>query len=146
MLKVFILAVQKQQQSVMLATPGAPVDPINVLKRNLKKKVEAGVEAKVAGLPGNSSPYAMLTGETENGTPVERFVKLQDRAGASKFVTGTPANIPVANSTRRNRNIRTASKRNLQPALEDIGGGGGNDDLDEMAENDGSPKLPKRNR
>ena len=117
-LKVFTLAVQKQQQSVMLATPGAPVDPINVLKRNLKKKVEAGVEAKVAGLPGNSSPYAMLTGETENGTPVERFVKLQDRAGASKFVTGTPANIPVANSTRRNRNIRTASKRNLQPALQ----------------------------
>jgi len=128
-----------QKQSVMLATPGAPVDPINVLKKNLKKKVEAGMEAKVQQLPGNSSPYAMLNGETENGTPVERFVKLQDRAGAAKFVTGTPAKL-VATAGRR-RNVRTASKRNLQPQVEDD-----DRDTDDMAENDGSPKLPKRNR
>jgi len=112
-----------------IGTPGAPVDPINVLKRNVKKKVEAGLEAKVAGLPGNSSPYAMLTGQTESGSPVQRFVKIKDRA--AKYVTGTPAKPPPDASGRR-RNVRTASKRNMT--------------LEESDENDGSPKLKKRQR
>ena len=86
---VFTFSVQKQ--SVFLGTPKA-VDPMNVLKKNLRQKVDKNLDDKVAGLPENSSPYAMLSGETENGTPVERFVKIQKPTAeiAAKFVTGTP--------------------------------------------------------
>ena len=74
-----------------MGTPKA-VDPMNVLKKNLRQKVDKNLDDKVAGLPENSSPYAMLSGETENGTPVERFVKIQKPTAeiAAKFVTGTP--------------------------------------------------------
>ena len=86
---VFTFSVQKQ--SVFLGTPKA-VDPMNVLKKNLRQKVDKNLDNKVGGLPENSSPYAMLSGETENGTPVERFVKIQKPTAeiAAKFVTGTP--------------------------------------------------------
>ena len=86
-----VLTFSVQKQSVFLGTPKA-VDPMNVLKKNLRQKVDKNLDDKVAGLPENSSPYAMLSGETENGTPVERFVKIQKPTAeiAAKFVTGTP--------------------------------------------------------
>jgi len=141
-----------QKQSVFLGTPKA-VDPMNVLKKNLRQKVDKNLDDKVAGLPENSSPYAMLTGETENGTPVERFVKIQKKPTAeiaAKFVTGTPAPSLAARSTRRG----TASKRHLAMSQVKVAAAAGSaasniteDHQEEMVlERDGSPKLPKRNR
>merc|ERR1719204_1133994 len=140
-----------QKQSVFLGTPKA-VDPMNVLKKNLRQKVDKNLDDKVAGLPENSSPYAMLSGETENGTPVERFVKIQKPTAeiAAKFVTGTPA--PSLAQPPRSTRRGTASKRHLAMSQVKavVGGSAASDlaeDQEEMVfEKDGSPKLPKRNR
>jgi len=111
-----------QKKPVFLCTPQA-VDPVCLLKKNLKKKVEENLDAKVAALPQNSSPYVMVNSgqSTENGSPIHEFVKIQrpeNRAAASKFVTGTPAPTKAAN------------KRGVFEPLEH--------------QNDGSPELPKR--
>jgi len=140
-----------QKQSVFLGTPKA-VDPMNVLKKNLRQKVDKNLDDKVAGLPENSSPYAMLSGETENGTPVERFVKIQKPTAeiAAKFVTGTPA--PSLAQPPRSTRRGTASKRHLAMSqVKAVAGGSAASDIAEdqeemVLERDGSPKLPKRNR
>ena len=85
----------KQQNSVVPGTP-QPMDPSNILKRNLKKTVEAQLDKKVQEIP--KSPYTLLMGETENGSPVEHFVKMAKKP-SKENVTGTPA--PVRRSARK---------------------------------------------
>merc|ERR1712012_50588 len=85
----------KQQNSVVPGTP-QPMDPSNILKRNLKKTVEAQLDKKVQEIP--KSPYKLLMGETENGSPVEHFVKMAKKP-SKENVTGTPA--PVRRSARK---------------------------------------------
>lgn len=72
--------------------PGTPqpTDPANVLKRNLKLKVAKEMDEKIQEIPKNSSPYTLLVGETENGSPVEHFVKMESKPTVQN-VTGTPA-------------------------------------------------------
>ena len=72
--------------------PGTPqqTNPANLLKRNLKRKVDVKLDQKVQEIPQNSSPYTLLQGETENGSPVERFVKMNNKP-SKENVTGTPA-------------------------------------------------------
>ena len=72
--------------------PGTPqqTNPANLLKRNLKRKVDVKLDQKVQEIPQNSSPYTLLQGETENGSPVERFVKMNTKP-SKENVTGTPA-------------------------------------------------------
>lgn len=72
--------------------PGTPqpADPSNLLRKNLKRKVEMQLTQKVQELPQNSSPYTLLEGETENGSPAEHFVKMS-RKPTNTIVTGTPA-------------------------------------------------------
>ena len=91
------LAIPKVQQaaSVVPGTP-QPMDPSNILKRNLKKTVEAQLDKKVQEIP--KSPYTLLLGETENGSPVEHFVKMAKKP-SKENVTGTPA--PVRRSARK---------------------------------------------
>jgi len=91
---------QNQKPALFMCTPQA-VDPVRLLKKNLKQKVEKDLDAKVAGLPQQSSPYVLINSETENGSPVQEFVKLQNgqqqeeeekqQKIRSNFVTGTPA-------------------------------------------------------
>merc|ERR1719273_1468324 len=58
--------------------PGTPqaTEPGNLLKKHLKRKVDVRMDKKIDEIPKNSSPYALVMGETENGSPVENFVKM----------------------------------------------------------------------
>jgi len=93
-----IASVQKEN------VPGTPqqADPGNLLKRNLKRKVDTRMDKKIDEIPKNSSPYTLLMGETENGSPVEHFVKISKPTKTN--VTGTPG--PA---------LKMKQKRVLQP-------------------------------
>jgi len=81
--------------------PGTPqaTDPMHVLKRNLKRKIDTKMDQKISSIPKNSSPYTLMSGETENGSPAEILVKM-DQKPSKQNVTGTPAPI------KRNRILR----------------------------------------
>merc|ERR1712223_1957588 len=81
-----IAAVQKEN---LPGTP-QPTDPGNLLKRNLKRKVDVRMDKKIDEIPKNSSPYTLVMTETENGSPVEQFVKMNSKP-SKENVTGTPA-------------------------------------------------------
>jgi len=70
--------------------PGTPqaTEPGNLLKKHLKRKVDVRMDKKIDEIPKNSSPYALVMGETENGSPVENFVKISKPS--KENVTGTP--------------------------------------------------------
>jgi len=73
-------------------TPQA-LDPRKLLRKTLKTKVENQIDSKVLNLP-KGSPYTLMCGLTENGSPAEELVKLSflpSRAEAVKFMTATPA-------------------------------------------------------
>lgn len=90
--KLMIQRQKSTESKVQNAMPGTPqpFDPSSLLKRNLKKKVDLEMDKKIAEIPQNSSPYTLLRGETENGSPVEHFVKLNNKP-SKENVTGTPA-------------------------------------------------------
>ena len=79
------------------------MDPRNLLKRNLKRKVDVSMDKKIDEIPKNSSPYTLVVSETENGSPVEQFVKMNSKP-SKENVTGTPA--PA---------LKKRQKRILQP-------------------------------
>ena len=58
----------------ILGTP-QPTDPGNLLKKNLKRKVDVRMDKKLDEIPKTLSPYTLIVGETENGSPVEQFIK-----------------------------------------------------------------------
>ena len=69
-------------------TPQA-LDPRKLLRKTLKTKVENQIDSKVLNLP-RGSPYTLMRGYTENGSPAEELVKLSflpSRAEAVKFMT-----------------------------------------------------------
>ena len=73
-------------------TPQA-LDPRKLLRKTLRTKVENQIDSKVLNLP-KGSPYTLMRGYTENGSPAEELVKLSflpSRAEAVKFMTATPA-------------------------------------------------------
>merc|ERR1712172_442021 len=49
--------------------PGTPqaTEPGNLLKKHLKRKVDVRMDKKIDEIPKNSSPYALVMGENENG-------------------------------------------------------------------------------
>ena len=59
---------------LFLGTP-QPTNPGNLLKKNLKRKVDVRMDKKLDEIPKNLSPYTLIVGETENGSPVEQFIK-----------------------------------------------------------------------
>ena len=78
------------QNSNMPGTP-QPFDPAMLLKKNLKRKVDVRMDKKIAEVPKNSSPYTLTVRETDNGSPVEEFIKLNEKKIGKENVTGTPA-------------------------------------------------------
>ena len=72
---------------IFLGTPQA-TEPGNLLKKHLKRKVDVRMDKKIDEIPKNSSPYALVMGETENGSPVENFVKISKPS--KENITGTP--------------------------------------------------------
>ena len=91
MSKFALLFIQKSNVKpfFVLGTP-QPTDPGNLLKRNLKRKVDVRMDKKIDEIPKNSSPYTLVMSETENGSPVEQFVKMNSKP-SKENVTGTPA-------------------------------------------------------
>lgn len=80
-------------KKVAPCTPQPPSDPTVVLKKKIKIKMDAQIEYKVAHMPP-STPYALIIDSTKNGSPIETFVKIDERPNRSKaatFVTETPA-------------------------------------------------------
>ncbi len=86
------LQISKIQSKATQNMPGTPqpTDPAILLRRNLKKRVDLQMDLKIAEIPQNSSPYLLMKGETENGSPVEEFIKKFDKP-TKRNVTGTPA-------------------------------------------------------
>ena len=63
---------------------------MHVLKQNLKRKIDTKMDQKVEEIPKNSSPYTLMAGETENGSPAEILVKM-DQKPSKQNVTGKRA-------------------------------------------------------
>ena len=63
---------------------------MHVLKQNLKRKIDTKLDQKVEEIPKNSSPYTLMAGETENGSPAEILVKM-DQKPSKQNVTGKRA-------------------------------------------------------
>jgi len=91
--------IAKVQKENMPGTP-QPTDPGNLLKENLKRKVDVRMDKKLDEIPKNLSPYTLIVGETENGSPIEQFVKTKP---SKENITGTPA--PLS-KMRQNRVLR----------------------------------------
>ena len=82
---------KKIRQGTGMAFVGTPkqADPANLLRKNLKKRVAVKLVEKVAEMPANSSPYALVAEEDENGSPVENFVRVPHEKEMN-YLTGTP--------------------------------------------------------
>ena len=63
---------------------------MHVLKQNLKRKIDTKMDQKISSIPKNSSPYTLMAGETENGSPAEILVKM-DQKPSKQNVTGKRA-------------------------------------------------------
>jgi len=74
-----------------LGTPQL-ADPTALLKLNLKHKVQEQMEERVSKMP-NTSPYTIMEGEKESGSPDYMFTKLKGKPRAdAKHLTSTPGN------------------------------------------------------
>lgn len=98
--------IAKVQKENIPGTP-QPTDPSNLLRKNLERKVDVRMDKKLDEIPKNLSPYTLIVGETENGSPVEKFVKTRP---SKENITGTPA--PVS-KTRQNRILRPLDMGNI---------------------------------
>jgi len=98
--------IAKVQKENIPGTP-QPTDPGNLLKKNLKRKVDVRMDKKLDEIPKNLSPYTLIVGETENGSPVENFVKTKP---SKENITGTPA--PVS-KFRKNRILQPLDLENI---------------------------------
>lgn len=94
-------------QPLLNGTPQS-ANPTALLKTNMRERVKEQLEAKLSRLPP-SSPYNLLEGETESGSPTYAFTRLNEKPRASfRHLTGTPG-LGVNRSTRARKNIgRTA--------------------------------------
>merc|ERR1712021_34762 len=101
--------------------PGTPqaTEPGNLLKKHLKRKVDVRMDKKIDEIPKNSSPYALVMGETENGSPVENFVKISKPS--KENITGTPG---PALKMRQNRVLQPL--RNTNNKIQENGNGNTN--------------------
>ncbi len=65
---------------------------MEMLRKNQKHKVKEQMEEKIAELPP-LSPYALVEGETETGSPDYAFTRLGQGPlkSAARYLTGTPA-------------------------------------------------------
>jgi len=69
-------------------TPQA-ANPLTQLKNNLKNRVQLQMKAKLATMP--TSPYSLMEGETEDGSPAHVFTKLRAAAptpSVAKLIVG----------------------------------------------------------
>jgi len=98
--------IAKVQKENIPGTP-QPTDPGNLLKKNLKRKVDVRMDKKLDEIPKNLSPYTLIVGETENGSPVENFVKTKP---SKENITGTPA--PVS-KFRKDRVLQQLDLENI---------------------------------
>lgn len=78
------------------------MDPMALLKKSMKNKVQEEIKERVAKMP-STSPYTILEGETENGSPEVMLTKLggnnKSRATlGTKYLTATPG---VSSAKRR---------------------------------------------
>lgn len=113
--------IQDQQSTAPAAAASAPpanafcgtpqgANPMAMLKNNLRDRVRQRMEDKISRMP--TSPYALLEGETETGSPDYAFAKLatgpatasrkRSAAAASavlppaaKYLNGTPMAAPA---------------------------------------------------
>ena len=105
-------------------TPQA-ADPQKLLRRNLKTKVENQIDTKVLNLP-KGSPYTLMRGFTENGSPAEELVKLTVRPSKGavvQFMTATPAPKRLLRSSKVDKEQRDVAvpsmKRKLSLSFDD---------------------------
>jgi len=74
-----------------LGTPQL-ADPTAMLKLNLKCKVQEQMEERVSKMP-STSPYTIMEGEKDSGSPDYMFTKLKGKPRAdAKHLTSTPGN------------------------------------------------------
>ena len=103
--------------SVFYGTPKS-MDPSAVLKRKLKIHVDEQVKDRMAKLP-TSSPYALLEGETENGSPTVAFTKVKKATPSSakktQYMTATPG--LAAHSGRGRRVLGSMNRQTPKPNL-----------------------------
>jgi len=74
------------------------------------------IDKRVHNLPP-SSPYTLMQGVTENGSPAEVLMKLNvrpSRSSAATFVTGTPA------PTKRQKIASTVDKENVDDTTDSV--------------------------
>jgi len=77
--------------SVAKSTPAQVKKPSDLLKKNLRKKVETAITAKMGSKP-DSSPYTISAdGNTENSSPVFTKVETVTSKVVKSHITGTPA-------------------------------------------------------
>ena len=78
--------------TIFYGTPKS-TNPTALLRNNLKEQVKQKMEDKVAALPP-SSPYTLMEGENENGSPSYEFTRLTNKPrsaqAAVKYLTATP--------------------------------------------------------
>ena len=99
-----------------------------LLKRNMKNKIKEQMEERVAAMPTASSPYTLMEGETENGSPDYMFTKLKEKPSSAKtavkYLTATPGLkrptrkvLGALDSNKRSDKTspKAASPRNLTP-------------------------------
>jgi len=96
----------KAQKENIPGTP-QPTNPGNLLKKNLKRKVDVRMDKKLDEIPKNLSPYTLIVGETENGSPVEQFIKTKP---SKENITGTPA---PTSKLRQNRILQPLDLGNI---------------------------------
>eukprot|EP00095_Tigriopus_kingsejongensis_P008947 maker-scaffold199_size265817-snap-gene-1.53 protein:Tk08947 transcript:maker-scaffold199_size265817-snap-gene-1.53-mRNA-1 annotation:"---NA---" len=104
-----------QKTTTFSGTPKS-TNPLDLLKRNLQDKVDTHMEDTMARLP-NTSPYMLLKGETENGSPDFKFTKLNEKPpkgarAAAKYLTATPGVRSV-----RSRKVLKAVDENVAKSL-----------------------------
>ena len=135
------------------AMPGTPQpsDPAMVLKKNLKRRVDVRLDKKIAEVPKNSSPYTLTVRDSGSGSPVEEFVKLNDKKIGKENVTGTPARLPAAGNKRSKilqpLENRSSRRKNLTPKKLKTDTPKAKDILDlENSENLNSPVLETGNK
>ncbi len=80
--------------NAFLGTPQS-ANPMAMLKNNLKSRVRRQLEEKIARMP--TSPYALMEGETETGSPEYAFSKVVVKPAAGRGrKSGAAGHLPPA--------------------------------------------------
>lgn len=135
------------QPPMFYGTPQS-TNPTALLRNNLKNKIKDKIDERVAQMP-STSPYALLEGETENGSPgyvfnkVDRVTSATKSAAKAKYITATPGLSAKPRSRRSALSSVDVNRANLIRALENEEDKNSASDYEtENEENDASTSSP----